>query len=86
MGEEIYQEILAQIIGSGVESPSAVDLGHLLDKLQERSILPEHEDVQVDPARSAFLELQKGPGQSFGVRRELEEDPAAFQMGGGLTI
>jgi hypothetical protein len=44
-----------------------VDLGDLMDELDRVGVLPEHEDVQVDAASSAFLELQKGIGQRFGI-------------------
>ena len=48
---------MAQVIGGRVEGPAAVDFGDLLDKLEQGGFLPEHEDVEVDAAGSAFLEL-----------------------------
>ena len=56
LGEKIDEEVLAEVVGGGVEGPSVVDLGDLLDELDQVRVLAEHEDVQVDAAgRSASL-------------------------------
>jgi len=39
-GEEIDEEVLAEVVGGGVESPSVVDLGDLLDELDQVGVLP----------------------------------------------
>ena len=67
LGEEVDKEVVAEVVGGGVEGPAAVDLGDLLDKLQQRGFLAEHEDVQVDAAGGTLFKFQKGPGQRFGI-------------------
>jgi hypothetical protein len=56
LDEEIDEEVLAEVVGGGVKSPPVVDLGDLLDELDQMRVLPEHEDVQVDAAGRAFLD------------------------------
>ena len=86
LGEEVDQEVAAQVVGGGVEGPAPVDLGDLLDKLHQRGILPEHEDVQLNAAGRAFLELLQGLGQGLGVGRKLEEDFPVLHVGGRLSV
>ena len=59
LGEKIDEEIFPQVLRGGVESPAVVDLGTLLDELNQVGILPEHKDVQIDAVSRAFFELQR---------------------------
>jgi len=67
LGKKIDEEVLAEVVGGGVEGPSLVDLGDLLDELDQVGVLAEHEDVQVDAAGRAFLKLQQGLCQGLGM-------------------
>ena len=55
LGEEIDEEILAEVLGSGVEGPAVVQPGDLLDELQQVGVLAEHEDIQADAAGSRIF-------------------------------
>ena len=49
------EEVLAEVVGGAVGSPSMVALGDFPDEVDRVSVLPQHEDVHVDAADCAFL-------------------------------
>ena len=64
----IHQDIFAQAAGSCVKRPSPANAGHLLDEMDQRIVIRQHEGIDGNLAAATTLRCEIGLFQDGGVQ------------------
>src|SRR5712692_8192163 len=87
----INQQILTEVIGTGIERPATVELRHLIDKCAQTRTVVEHESIDGNLALGRALDfsqrlLRRAHTDAAERQRPLAVQATARKIGGGLTV